>query len=131
MSGDSWQRFANLRLYYTFMFPYPGKKRLFMGSEFGQEGEWNYMASLDRHPTENPLHGGVRAKVPREGYTVGVPEPGRYAEIMNSDAAVYGGTNVGNAGGVDAQAGPWNGLPHAVRLNVPPLSAVVLLRHDG
>jgi 1,4-alpha-glucan branching enzyme len=60
MPGDRWQRFANLRAYYTFMFAHPGKKLLFMGCEFGQEREWNHDHSLDWHLLENPDHAGIR-----------------------------------------------------------------------
>jgi 1,4-alpha-glucan branching enzyme len=63
MSGDSWQRFANLRLLYTFMFTYPGKKLLFMGSEFGQYAEWNFETELDWQLIENPHHSGVKQLV--------------------------------------------------------------------
>ncbi len=63
MPGDRWQKFANLRAYYGFMFSHPGKKLLFMGGEFGQEREWNHDSSLDWHLLEDPLHGGVRRLV--------------------------------------------------------------------
>jgi 1,4-alpha-glucan branching enzyme len=59
MPGDRWQKFANLRAYYAFMFAHPGKKLLFMGSEFGQEREWNVDDSLDWHLLADPLHQGV------------------------------------------------------------------------
>ena len=61
MPGDRWQRFANLRAYYAFMFAQPGKKLLFMGSEFGQEREWDSDGSLDWHLLDDPLHRGVQA----------------------------------------------------------------------
>jgi len=60
MPGDDWQRFANLRLYYTFMFTYPGKKLLFMSNEFGQGKEWNHNQSLDWHLADQPLNRGVQ-----------------------------------------------------------------------
>jgi len=60
MPGDEWQKFANLRLLYGFMFSHPGKKLLFMGSEFGQWSEWNHDASLNWQLIETPLHGGLK-----------------------------------------------------------------------
>ena len=54
MPGDRWQKFANLRAYYAFMYTQPGKKLLFMGGEFAQEREWNHDASLDWHLTNDP-----------------------------------------------------------------------------
>lgn len=186
MPGDTWQRFANLRAYYTFMFTYPGKKLLFMGCEFGQEDEWNYNVSLDWHLTAAPLHLGIQnlvrdlnalyrsapglyerdceqetfawidcgdadqsmlaylrygadrtepiavicnfTPVPRHGYHVGVPEGGRYDEVMNSDAEIYGGTNVGNFGAVHTSNEARHGYPFSLRLDVPPLGAIVLRR---
>ena len=63
MPGDRWQRFANLRAYFGFMWGHPGKKLLFMGGEFGQEREWNHDASLDWHLLDDPLHRGVQTLV--------------------------------------------------------------------
>jgi 1,4-alpha-glucan branching enzyme len=63
MPGDTWQRFANLRAYYGFMWGHPGKKLLFMGCEFGQEGEWKVDRSLDWHLLDDPLHQGVQRLV--------------------------------------------------------------------
>lgn len=60
MPGDEWQRFANLRLLYGFMFAHPGTKLLFMGNEFGQSEEWNFNASLDWHLLEYDFHRGVK-----------------------------------------------------------------------
>ena len=60
MPGDEWQKFANLRLLYGFMFGHPGKKLLFMGDEFGQWSEWNHDASLEWHLLKNPLHAGLQ-----------------------------------------------------------------------
>jgi 1,4-alpha-glucan branching enzyme len=60
MPGDDWQKFANLRLLYGFMFGHPGKKLLFMGDEFGQWSEWNHDVSLDWHLLQSPLHAGLR-----------------------------------------------------------------------
>jgi 1,4-alpha-glucan branching enzyme len=63
MPGDAWQRFANLRLLYTYMYTYPGKKLLFMGGEFGQWSEWNHGAALDWHLLQYPPHQGVHALI--------------------------------------------------------------------
>jgi len=63
MPGDEWQRFANLRVLYTYMFTHPGKKLLFMGCEFGQGQEWNHAASLDWYVLDYPFHQGIRALV--------------------------------------------------------------------
>ena len=63
MPGDDWQRFANLRAYYAFMFAHPGKKLMFMGCEFGQEREWNHDHSLDWHLLEQERHRGIQALV--------------------------------------------------------------------
>ena len=60
MPGDTWQRFANLRTLYTYMFTYPGKKLLFMGCEFGQYSEWNYDTALPWHLLEDPRHAGLK-----------------------------------------------------------------------
>jgi 1,4-alpha-glucan branching enzyme len=59
MPGDDWQKFANLRLLYGFMFGHPGKKLLFMGDEFGQWSEWNHDASLEWNLLEHPSHSGL------------------------------------------------------------------------
>jgi 1,4-alpha-glucan branching enzyme len=59
MPGDRWQKFANLRAYFTFMWTHPGKKLLFMGGEFAQEREWNHDWGLDWHHLEDPMHRGV------------------------------------------------------------------------
>ena len=63
MPGDDWQRFANLRAYYGFMWTHPGKKLLFMGGEFAQVREWDHDRSLDWHLLGDPRHEGVRRVV--------------------------------------------------------------------
>jgi 1,4-alpha-glucan branching enzyme len=60
MPGDVWQKFANLRMFYGWMFAHPGKKLLFMGSEFGQWREWDHDTSLDWHLCERPEHDGLK-----------------------------------------------------------------------
>lgn len=67
--------------------------------------------------------------VVREDYRVGVPKPGLYREVLNSDSSLYGGGNVGNLGGARSQPHPWMGRPHSVLLRLPPL-AVVYLKLD-
>jgi len=62
--------------------------------------------------------------VPREGYRLGVPMGGHYQELLNSDAAIYGGSNMGNAGGVNAEETPWHGQPYSIVITLPPLSAL-------
>ena len=189
MPGDDWQKFANLRAFFGFMYGHPGKKLLFMGGEFGQTNEWNHEASLDWHLLEmGPYHRGLqrlvqdlnglyrtqpalyeadfssegfqwmdcddtdasvvsfvrRARDPqdfllfvcnftpvvRAGYRVGVPRGGFYHERINTDGAIYGGSNVGNAGNVLAEPIPTHGQPYSLPLDLPPLATLVL-RPDG
>ena len=185
MPGDDWQKFANLRAYYGFMWAQPGKKLLFMGGEFGQRSEWNHDASLDWHLLEHASHRGLlqlvrdlnflyrrtpalfERDISPEGfqwvqadnsqfsvyawlrrgaddvllavsnmtpechpnYRLGVPEPGRYREVLNTDAAEYGGSGQGNGGGVWSQDIPWDGQPCSVVVTLPPLATVLFL-HD-
>lgn len=63
MPGDEWQKFANLRLLYGYMFTHPGSKLLFMGSEFGQSAEWNFEGSLDWHLLQFGFHEGVKKTI--------------------------------------------------------------------
>jgi 1,4-alpha-glucan branching enzyme len=184
MSGDDWQKRANLRLLFAWQWLSPGKKLLFMGQEFAQVREWNHDAALDWHLLDDPRHAGIQrlvgdlnalvretsalhahdfspegfewidcrdhahsvvsflrrdgaafvvvvvnaTPVPRSGYRIGVPEAGRYVERLNTDAAAYGGSNVGNLGAVTAEAHPWMGHAYSVTLSLPPLGAVVLRR---
>jgi 1,4-alpha-glucan branching enzyme len=188
MSGDEWQKFANLRLLYGTMYAQPGKKLLFMGGEIGQWGEWDHERGVDWRAlegeshrklqrwvadlnrlvrTEEALHArdfdpagfewidcsdadagvvsllrkGARegsevvvvanfTPVPRSAYRVGVPRDGFWRELLNSDAADYGGSGTGNLGGVTASAAPFHGRPFSVTLTLPPL-AVLFLRSDG
>ena len=64
--------------------------------------------------------------IARQNYRVGVPAAGYYAELLNSDASIYAGSNVGNQGGLDADAIPAHGRPHSLNLTLPPLGAVIL-----
>ncbi|WP_226064349.1 1,4-alpha-glucan branching protein GlgB [Kaistella polysaccharea] len=63
MPGDEWQKFANLRALYFYMFTHPGAKLLFMGNEFAQTGEWKFRTSLDWHLLQYPLHKGMQTLV--------------------------------------------------------------------
>ena len=63
MPGDEWQKFANLRLLYGYMFTHPGTKLLFMGSEFGQSAEWNFEGSLDWHLLQYGFHDGIKKTI--------------------------------------------------------------------
>lgn len=184
MPGDDWQRFANLRAYYSFMFAHPGKKLMFMGNEFGQEREWNHDRSLDWHLLDQPRHAGLQnlirdlngvyrtipalheldcdaagfewvvtddadrnvfawmrrgsaarsrclvvlnfsPNVYRE-YGVRVPFPGFWREILNSDSAHYGGSDVGNSGTIKTS----DALIPELTLTVPPLAALFLVPED-
>jgi 1,4-alpha-glucan branching enzyme len=183
MPGDLWQKFANLRLMYGYMWSHPGKKLLFMGGEFGQWNEWNCNDSLQWHLLEWQSHQGVqrfladmnalyrrepalhqvdfdwfgfewvdchnwqdsvlvylrKAKdpndyvvcccnftpVPRVGYKIGVPEACFYEEVINSDSTFYGGSDLGNGGGIQALPQESHGRPASMEVTLPPLSTVI------
>jgi 1,4-alpha-glucan branching enzyme len=182
MPGDDWQKFANLRLLFGYLYSHPGKKLLFMGSEMAQRNEFWENASVDWSLEKSPSHRGIqrlvgdlnrlhtkeralhevdfewagfewleandaaasvlsfmrRAKNPedfviaicnftpvtRESYRVGVPRPGFYREILNTDSKFYEGTDVGNSGGVRAEPIPWNDRPYSIKLRLPPLAVM-------
>jgi 1,4-alpha-glucan branching enzyme len=182
MPGDEWQRFANLRLLYAYMYAQPGKKLLFMGCELGQVREWTHEYGLEWFVLQYANHRGIQTwtehlnrlyrlepamhvldnnsagfewvdcndnatstisllrksesekdtilvicnftPVPRIGYRVGVPHGGYWRELLNSDGAEYGGSNMGNAGGVMAEAEPTHGRPFSLELILPPLGAL-------
>jgi 1,4-alpha-glucan branching enzyme len=184
MAGDLWQKFANLRAYYAFMFTQPGKKLLFMGDEFGQSAEWNHDRSLDWHLLQYPEHRGVQAlvrdlnrlyrsrkelheldcdgggfswidcndseasvisylrrgrdpdrfvivvcnltPVVRSGYRIGVPKPGSYREVLNTDSSHYTGSNVGNTGMIVADGPPMHGHDQSLVMTLPPLATLIL-----
>jgi 1,4-alpha-glucan branching enzyme len=69
--------------------------------------------------------------VPRFGYLLGVPEGGYWKELINTDAGWYGGSNLGNGGGVEAADRSWHGMPHSLSLTLPPLSALILMPGGG
>ncbi|MBV8487281.1 MAG: alpha amylase C-terminal domain-containing protein, partial [Planctomycetaceae bacterium] len=184
MPGDLWQKVANLRLLYGYMYGHPGKKLLFMGAELAQWREWNHDESIDWHMLQWRDHQGIlrlasdlnalyrsqpslyevdfdwqgyewlelhdwensvlaflrRAKNPddcmvvicnftpvvRENYRIGVPLGGYYREMLNTDAEVYAGSNVGNQGGVWATGDSYAGRPFRLQLRLPPLAALYL-----
>ncbi|WP_455383153.1 1,4-alpha-glucan branching protein GlgB [Salinispira pacifica] len=188
MPGDDWQKYANLRLLYGFMFAHPGKKLLFMGGEIGQRSEWNHESSVDWHLLNEPLPAGLQRwvrdlnqtyrrepalyrvdfqpegfewvdtadwensiisfyrKDPESGdrilvvcnltpatrtnYHIGVGESGFWKEILNSDAAAYGGSNSGNGGGMSTVPVESHGQFDSLSLTLPPL-AVLMLKHDS
>ena len=183
MPGDEWQRFANLRAYYAYMFAHPGKKLLFMGCEWGQRDEWNAQSALDWAALDNPLHKGVQTlvrdlnhlyraapalhrrdcdgagfqwiesnaadasvyawarfggpgdrpvlaafnftPVPRPDFRLGAPAPGRWVERLNTDAAIYGGSGLGNLGGVESRPVAAQGRADSITVTLPPLGAVI------
>jgi 1,4-alpha-glucan branching enzyme len=189
MPGDDWQKFANLRLLFGYMYAQPAKKLLFMGGEFGQWHEWNHDVSLDWNLLQYPPHAGLQrwvrdlntlyrgepalhvydcesrgfewvdccdteagvlsllrkgrkseetllvvcnfTPVPRHNYRVGVSEGGRWNELLNSDAPVYGGSGQGNFGGLDAAPVSCHGRDYLLTITVPPLGMVVFKRQAG
>ena len=184
MPGDDWQKYANLRLLFGYMYAHPGKKLLFMGGEFAQWPEWHHDKSLDWHALDFATHQGVRqlvkdlnifyrsepalyevdfeqagfewldcgdfeksilsfvrrgsskndlilavcnlTSVPRYDYRIGVPVGGHWQEMINSDACEYGGSGLGNFGGVLAEPISMHGRPNSLVLTLPPLSIVIL-----
>jgi 1,4-alpha-glucan branching enzyme len=182
MSGDDWQKFANLRLLLGYMYAQPGKKLLFMGGEFGQWREWIHDESLEWHLLQYLPHAGLQQWVSdlnhvyrsqpalyqvdfdsagfewidcndvehsvvsliRKGrsrhdviavacnftpvthfnYKIGVPQPGFWRELLNSDTKEYGGSGQGNLGGVEAALIPMHGRPYSLTITLPPLAAV-------
>ena len=188
MPGDEWQRYANLRALFGYMYGHPGKKLLFMGNELGQWSEWNHERSLEWHVLQYPFHSGLQAwvkdlnrfyrqepalfqkdfdrdgfewvdyhdwensiisfirkagptgdmilvvgnftPVPRQSYRVGVPRSGFWAEVLNSDSTIYGGSGQGNFGGVEAAPTAAQGRPCSLSLTLPPLS-VVFFKYKG
>ena len=77
MPGDEWQRFANLRLLYSYMFTHPGTNLLFQGAEFGQSSEWNFKTSLDWHLLQYEPHKGVQQLI-KDLNTLYAKEPALY-----------------------------------------------------
>lgn len=188
MPGDLWQKFANLRALYGYMYAQAGKKLLFMGAELAQWREWKHDESLDWHMLQWESHQGMQRWIqdlnhayrreaalheldvdpagfqwvdcgdwersivsflrkgksknelilvvcnftpsPHHNYRIGVPRPGSWKEILNSDAKEYAGSNQRNAGVVPAEAGSVHGQQQSVSLTIPPLG-VIFLKHQG
>jgi 1,4-alpha-glucan branching enzyme len=187
--GDRWQKLANLRALYAYMWAHPGKKLLFMGGELAQEAEWSHERSLDWHLLEQPEHAGVQSlvrdlnrayrdepalwevdsdpsgfwwlepndadnnvlafarasrdgsrvivfaanlsPVPRHGYRLGLPRSQRWRELVNTDSTFYGGSDVGNLGGVEPEPIPWHDQPFSAEVTLPPLGAIWLVPDGG
>jgi 1,4-alpha-glucan branching enzyme len=186
MAGsDPWQKLANLRALYAYMWAHPGKKLLFMGQEFAQPAEWSEKRSLDWHLLEQPEHGGIQSLVRdlnrayrdepalweldadpsgfwwleandadrnviafarrsadggrvlvfvanlspnvHYNYRLGLPRSSRWREALNTDSSYYGGSDVGNLGGVVPEPIPWHDQPFSAELTLPPLAAVWLV----
>jgi 1,4-alpha-glucan branching enzyme len=183
MPGDLWQKFANLRTLFSYMWTHPGKKLLFMGCDFAQWNEWNHETDLQWDLLQWHTHNGIQklvadlnamyrrepalfeqdfngngfewidcqsaddsvlvylrkarnpedflviccnfTPVVRYRYRVGVPQLGWYQEIFNSDSQYYGGSNVGNYPGVQAENTGYHGRPHSVLVQLPPLGVTV------
>ncbi len=85
MPGEEWQKFANLRALYAYMWAHPGKKLLFMGGEFGQRREWNETESLDWHLLKTPAHKGVHTLIKDLNRLYA-----KHAELWESDSDASG-----------------------------------------
>jgi 1,4-alpha-glucan branching enzyme len=84
MPGDEWQRFANLRLMFSYMFTHPGTNLIFMGGEFGQSSEWNFQQSLDWHLTQYDYHRGIQ-EVIKDLNTIYKSCPALYEKQFSSE----------------------------------------------
>jgi 1,4-alpha-glucan branching enzyme len=84
MPGDEWQKFANLRLLYTYMFTHPGAKLLFMGAEFGQTTEWDYRSQLQWHLLQYPVHSGLSLLL-KSLNTLLTSQPALYEKQFDTD----------------------------------------------
>ena len=67
--------------------------------------------------------------VPRKHYRIGLPVRAQYREVLNSDSQYYAGSNMGNAGSIDAEAMPWMGLPYSAEITLPPLAGIIMMRN--
>jgi 1,4-alpha-glucan branching enzyme len=96
-----------------------------------EDSQHNTFSFIRFSPSGDPLVCVVNfAAVPHEGYRIGLPRAGRWAEVVNTDSEIYGGSGVGNLGEVHTDDQPWHGLDFSVSLRVPPLGAV-WLRHSA
>jgi len=95
------------------------------------DADWSVLSFIRRakDPSDFVVVAANFTPVQRDAYRVGVPEPGFYREILNTDAEKYGGTNVGNLGGVHAEAVPWNNKPYSIYLRLPALG-VIYFKHE-
>ena len=80
------------------------------------------------HPSDFVLVAVNFTPVPRHDYVIGVPEAGRYVELLNSDGEMYGGGNLGNSGVIQSEPTPAHGRPHRLSLVLPPLACLILKR---
>ena len=108
--------------------------------------EWQGFEWIDANDSDNSVYSFIRrgknpneiliivlnaTPVVRYGYKIGVPVPGHYEEVFNSDSATYGGSNVGNLGGMKAGNHPWQGRVHSLSLTLPPLAVIFLKRRSA
>ena len=132
MPGDTWQKFANLRLLYAWMYGPPGKKLLFMVTH-GEDLPFSPVVSFQRISKAGSRIVFVVNATPvvREGYRIGVSQQGFYREVLNTDAQTYGGSNQGNYGGVWSEPHGWQGQGNSIVLKLPPLSVVAFSCHSS
>jgi 1,4-alpha-glucan branching enzyme len=92
-----------------------------------EDSQHNTFSFIRFAPNGDPLVCVVNfAAVPHENYRIGLPRPGHWDEVVNTDSELYGGSGVGNLGSVEADTMPWHGLDFSASLRVPPLGAVWL-----
>ena len=97
----------------------------------GDDAENSVLAFLRLAPDAAPVLAVINlTPVPRQGYRIGVPHAGRWREVLNSDAPLYGGSGMGNYGGVSTQAEPAHGAGQSLELTLPPLSTLLFV-HTG
>jgi 1,4-alpha-glucan branching enzyme len=103
--------------------------------------DWTGFTWIDANDNENSVFSFIRngtssdefiivvsnfTPVPRHNYRIGVPKPGYYEELLNSDSDIYWGSNVGNGGGCSTENLPWHGYDQSLSLTLPPLSTIML-----